>query len=268
MIQKADVGIGIVGKEGMQAALASDFSIEKFQYLNRLLLWHGRLSYKRSANLSQFVIHRGLIISIIQTVFMTMFYFVPILVINGNLQLGYSTAFTILPVFCLIFDEDVDVKSALRYPPLYNKLQKGRELNLKTFLIWVWASIYQGVLIMVLCITVFNHAFLDIVTITFTTLILTEFMNIYSSIHRLHIVMIISQILSVILYFVTIITMKSVFMVSTFSWDFLLKIFLVTLLTWFPLHLVKVIKRYMDPNDYQKIMMNTLKEKDVLTNII
>ena len=31
MIQKANVGIGIVGKEGMQAALASDFSIEKFR---------------------------------------------------------------------------------------------------------------------------------------------------------------------------------------------------------------------------------------------
>jgi phospholipid-translocating ATPase len=27
MIQEADVGIGIVGKEGMQASLASDFSI-------------------------------------------------------------------------------------------------------------------------------------------------------------------------------------------------------------------------------------------------
>lgn len=48
----ADVGIGLVGKEGMQAALAADFSIEKFKYLSRLLLWHGRLSYKRSAVLS------------------------------------------------------------------------------------------------------------------------------------------------------------------------------------------------------------------------
>ena len=28
MIQAADVGVGIVGKEGMQAALAADFSIK------------------------------------------------------------------------------------------------------------------------------------------------------------------------------------------------------------------------------------------------
>jgi phospholipid-translocating ATPase len=46
------VGIGIEGKEGKQAALASDFSILKFKYLNMLLLWHGRLSYKRSAMLA------------------------------------------------------------------------------------------------------------------------------------------------------------------------------------------------------------------------
>jgi phospholipid-translocating ATPase len=30
MILEADVGVGIVGKEGMQAALSSDFSINQF----------------------------------------------------------------------------------------------------------------------------------------------------------------------------------------------------------------------------------------------
>lgn len=33
MIMTADVGVGIVGKEGKQAALASDFSILKFKHL-------------------------------------------------------------------------------------------------------------------------------------------------------------------------------------------------------------------------------------------
>lgn len=69
MIQAADVGVGIVGKEGRQASLAADFSIEQFCYLTKLLVWHGRNSYKRSAKLAQFVIHRGLIISVCQTVY-------------------------------------------------------------------------------------------------------------------------------------------------------------------------------------------------------
>jgi phospholipid-translocating ATPase len=46
------VGIGIVGKEGMQASLAADFSILKFKNLSPLILWHGRISYKRSAVLA------------------------------------------------------------------------------------------------------------------------------------------------------------------------------------------------------------------------
>ena len=75
MIQAADVGIGIVGKEGKQASLAADFSINQFSYLTKLLLWHGRNSYKRSAKLSQFVIHRGLIIAVIQAVFSSIFFF-------------------------------------------------------------------------------------------------------------------------------------------------------------------------------------------------
>ena len=151
----------------MQAALAADFSIEKFKYLNRLLLWHGRLSYKRSSVLSQFVIHRGLIISIIQMIFIVCFYFVPIPVYNGILMLGYSTIFTMFPVFSLVFDEDIDEKTSMDYvnffaskvshkttisyafhcflfqPPLYQSLQKGTEMNTKTFLGWIWVSIYQ-----------------------------------------------------------------------------------------------------------------------------
>ena len=106
MILEANVGIGIVGKEGKQASLASDFSINEFQYVRRLMLWHGRLSYKRSAVLSQFVIHRGLIIAIIQAIFSINFNFVAIPIYNGNLIMGYSTIYTMFPVFSLVTDED------------------------------------------------------------------------------------------------------------------------------------------------------------------
>ena len=102
MILAADVGVGIVGREGRQAALASDFSIHKFKYLSTLLLWHGRLSYKRSATLAQFVIHRGFIISLIQFIFSLIFYYVAIPFFNGWLVVGYATVFTLLPVFCLV----------------------------------------------------------------------------------------------------------------------------------------------------------------------
>lgn len=78
MIQAADVGVGIVGKEGRQASLAADFSVEQFCHLTKLLVWHGRNSYKRSAKLAQFVMHRGLVISVCQTMFSIASKFEPI----------------------------------------------------------------------------------------------------------------------------------------------------------------------------------------------
>ena len=104
MILESNVGIGIVGKEGKQASLAADFSINQFSYLKRLILWHGRLSYKRSAVLSQFVIHRGLIITVIQAIFSIIFYYVAIPIYNGYLMLGYTTLYTSFAVFSLVFD--------------------------------------------------------------------------------------------------------------------------------------------------------------------
>ena len=116
------MGIGIVGKEGMQASLAADFSITKFKHLAHLILWHGRVSYKRSAVLAQFVIHRGLIISIIQAVFSIIFYYVAIPIFNGPLMMGYTTIYTSLPVFALIYDQDVDIEIVHSYPDLYKSL--------------------------------------------------------------------------------------------------------------------------------------------------
>ena len=43
--------------------MASDFSILKFKYLSKLILWHGRLAYKNTAVMTQYMMHRGHIIS-------------------------------------------------------------------------------------------------------------------------------------------------------------------------------------------------------------
>jgi len=42
MIQSATIGVGIMGKEGNQAAAFSDYAIPNFKGLRRLVLWHGR----------------------------------------------------------------------------------------------------------------------------------------------------------------------------------------------------------------------------------
>ncbi len=49
MIQEADVGVGIAGEEGRQAVMSSDYAIGQFRFLQRLVLVHGRWSYRRMA---------------------------------------------------------------------------------------------------------------------------------------------------------------------------------------------------------------------------
>uniref|UniRef100_A0A915E533 Phospholipid-transporting ATPase n=1 Tax=Ditylenchus dipsaci TaxID=166011 RepID=A0A915E533_9BILA len=149
MIQAAHAGIGIDAHEGKQASLAADFSITQFSHICRLLLVHGRFCYKRSCALSQFVMHRGLIISTMQAIFSCVFYFASVSLYQGVLMVAYSTAYTMLPVFSLVVDRDVTAsRNALTYPELYKELGKGRSLSYKTFCIWVMISLYQGSIIM------------------------------------------------------------------------------------------------------------------------
>ena len=200
MIQKADVGLGIVGKEGMQASLAADFSVLKFSDIKKLIIWHGRLSYKRSASLSQFVVHRGMIISFIQAIFTCLYFFVTIPIYNGYLILGYSTIYTSFPVFSLVLDVDVSYTQVARFPALYKTIQKGRSLNTKTFLIWTWKSIYQAAIIMFVAVTQFDQSFVNIVTITFSCLICIEMLNVLSEVTKVHKLMVASILLTLAMY--------------------------------------------------------------------
>jgi len=182
MIQQADVGIGLVGKEGLQASLAADFSITKFKHLSHLMLWLGRLSYKNTATISKFVIHRGLIISFIQFIFSIIFYNLAVPIYNGVLILGYSTIYTNIPVISLLLDQDTGFKNVMKFPTLYKNLLKGRELSIKAFLWWFWKSLFQASVIMIGAVIIFENIFLKIATITFTVLIFAELLNVYSEV--------------------------------------------------------------------------------------
>lgn len=60
MIQTADIGVGIYGKEGNQAAASSDYSFCQFRYLWRLLLVHGRWSYLRTSFFITFFFYKNI----------------------------------------------------------------------------------------------------------------------------------------------------------------------------------------------------------------
>lgn len=55
----AHIGVGISGQEGMQAVLASDYSIAQFRFLERLLLVHGRWSYYRMCSFLRYFFNKN-----------------------------------------------------------------------------------------------------------------------------------------------------------------------------------------------------------------
>eukprot|EP00698_Gefionella_okellyi_P009663 TRINITY_DN2476_c0_g1_i3.p1 TRINITY_DN2476_c0_g1~~TRINITY_DN2476_c0_g1_i3.p1 ORF type:complete len:1081 (+),score=133.21 TRINITY_DN2476_c0_g1_i3:72-3314(+) len=255
MILAANVGIGLVGKEGKQAALAADFSIEQFSYLTRLLLWHGRNSYKRSARLSQFVIHRGMIISVIQAVFSALFYFSTTAIYTGWLMVGYTTVYTMAPVFSLILDEDVNENLVFRYPELYRELQLGRALSMKTFCFWMFKSVYQGGTIMLLAMVMFEDAFINIVSITFTALILAELFNVGFEVHKWHWVIVVSELTALLLYVSSLFVLRSYFDITfVLTWTFVWKVLVITAVSCLPIYLAELLQRRLAPPSYTKVM--------------
>ncbi|KAM0786043.1 hypothetical protein ACM66B_006856 [Microbotryomycetes sp. NB124-2] len=254
MIQAADVGVGIVGKEGRQASLAADFSVNQFSYLTKLLVWHGRNSYKRSAKLAQFVIHRGLLISIIQAVFSSVFYFSPIAIYQGWLMVGYATAYTMLPVFSLVLDKDVNEDVALLYPELYKELTKGRSLSYKTFFSWLMISLYQGGTIMIASLVLFENEFLNIVSISFSALVLNELIMVAVEVTTWHTFMMLAEVISLTLYAVSILFLPEYFDLSfVLSIPFVWKVALIVGISAAPLWIIKLLKSKFAPTQYAKL---------------
>ena len=65
MIQKAHIGVGISGNEGLQAANNSDFAIAQFRFLKRLLLLHGAWFHTRIAKVIYWSFYKNICLYII-----------------------------------------------------------------------------------------------------------------------------------------------------------------------------------------------------------
>ena len=61
MILKADIGVGITGKEGNQAALSADFAIGQFKFLKPLMFKHGRESYRKNSDLVCYSFYKSIL---------------------------------------------------------------------------------------------------------------------------------------------------------------------------------------------------------------
>jgi len=157
MIQEAHVGIGISGKEGMQAVLASDYSIAQFRFLAQLMLVHGRYSYKRVSLLVLYFFYKNLLISMINLWWSFFTGFSGQTIWDAYLGIGFNLVFTALPIIMVAcLDQDVSQDALKRYPQLYRDGLRNITLNTHTFFRWVILAVLSSVATFGIPAIVFN----------------------------------------------------------------------------------------------------------------
>ena len=87
----------------------------------------------------------------------------------------------------------------------------------------------------------FNEPFTNMVTITFSALIITELLNVYSSVHHLNYKMVVSSVLTLVTYIISIALLPVYFQTSYITWEFVLKVLCITLASWLPIYIVQLI---------------------------
>jgi magnesium-transporting ATPase (P-type) len=122
MIQAADVGVGIMGKEGRQAVNNSDYAIGQFRFLVRLLLVHGTLSSYRLARLIKYSFYKNIAFAFVLFYFQFYNGFSGQALVDGISAAAYNVAFTSLPILLFaVLDRPVrNFTTLLRFPQAYN----------------------------------------------------------------------------------------------------------------------------------------------------
>ncbi|KAK6892469.1 Phospholipid-transporting ATPase DNF1 [Candida tropicalis] len=145
MIQAADVGVGIAGEEGRQAVMSSDYAIGQFRYLAKLLLTHGRWSYKRFSEMIPSFFYKNIIFNIALFWYGIYCDFDGTYLFEFTYLMFYNLAFTSLPVIFLgIFDQDVDAKVSLLVPQIYRSGISRTEMSDAKFYWYCLDGIYQS----------------------------------------------------------------------------------------------------------------------------
>lgn len=147
MIQAANIGIGIAGEEGRQAVMSSDYAIGQFKYLTRLLLVHGRWSYKRLAEMIPCFFYKNVVFTL--TCFWYGIYndFDGSYLYEYTYLMFYNLAFTSLPIIVLaVLDQDVSDTVSLLVPQLYRSGILGLDWSQYKFSWYMFDGLYQSVI--------------------------------------------------------------------------------------------------------------------------
>ncbi|KAH8647725.1 phospholipid-translocating P-type ATPase [Xylariales sp. PMI_506] len=158
MIQASHVGIGISGREGLQAARISDFSIGQFRFLQRLLFVHGRWNYLRTGKYVLTTFWKEIVFYGCQAQYQRLNgYTGTSLFENWSLTI-FNVLFTSLSVIIPgIFEQDLKASTLLAVPELYSYGQRNSAFNFRKYVGWMLMAAIETVLIYMMVYTMYQH---------------------------------------------------------------------------------------------------------------
>lgn len=152
MIAEAHVGVGISGREGLQAARVADYSVAQFRFLARLLLVHGHWNYSRTARF------------VLATFWKEMYFY------TGTIAYQYFVGYTgtslyemwsltalntLFTSLCTIapalWEQDLSATTLLAVPELYTFGQQNLGLNVSKYLGWMLGGLIEGLVTFFSC---------------------------------------------------------------------------------------------------------------------
>lgn len=127
---------------------------------------------------------------------------------------------------------------------------------------WVWKSVYQGGSIMILSFVLFRASFLQIVTITFSALIILEILNVVTILTKLKLVHVLALSLTLLVYFLSIYFLRDIIDVGIINLTFFEKTGFIVVVAWVPMHFGHLIRKRIWPEEHEKL----LTDKDDLAS--
>jgi len=159
MIQEAHVGIGITGKEGLQAAQISDYSIAQFRFLLKLLLVHGRWNYIRTCKYVLGMFWKEMLLYLTQALYQHWNGYTGTSLYEPWSLTMFQPLFTCLPVvFIGIFEKDLAASTLLAVPELYTKGQRNGGFNIKIYLWWTFMAASDAIIMFFIMLRLYGNA--------------------------------------------------------------------------------------------------------------
>ena len=144
MIQEAHLGVGISGKEGLQAVNSSDVAIAQFRFLTRLLLVHGRWNYRRMSKVVLYSFYKNVALTISMMLFQFYCGWSGQSLYEEMVYTGFNF-FLAFPI-CYIgtIDQDISAETAHSFPASYAVGRLNSDLNLLNIIKYILQALFMG----------------------------------------------------------------------------------------------------------------------------